>query len=125
MKNAIFAAAIALSAAMPARAQTNEDYITLLLEQDTIRTFYSPCKFESLKPDLEVAEMQLYFSQGFKLIAKVKMPTHNKQGHGIPECMYTFVRHSRLAGTFREQLLWSKTVAPKNESQAPGIGDLP
>lgn len=96
MKTAILTALITVVTTTTAHAQSNQEYLNLLIDQDIVRTFYSPCNFHDLRTEIEVDEMQMYYRQGFVLLAKVKMPQPNPEVQTIPECMYSFVRKTHL-----------------------------
>lgn len=69
-------------------------YHVLLVEQDIVRTFWSPCSTSQLG-DVETEEIANYESQGFVLVAKILMPQLDSRAR-IPECQYTFVRRTNL-----------------------------
>lgn len=94
MKHAtlLIAALLMSSAALAGQS----DYHSLLVKNDVVRTFWSPCDLTKLRTDVELAEIDTYSKSGFILIAKIKLPATDENGMGIPECQYTFVRKSHL-----------------------------
>lgn len=95
MKKLIMIASVLLGTAQ-AHANKNQNfgYFPVLVEQDVVRMFWSPCRYQQLG-QIEREEIAMYENQGFVLAAKIAMPQPNN-GNRIPECQYTFVRKNAL-----------------------------
>lgn len=95
MKKLVLFAALMVSGAIQsvAHADSGTAYRELLVEEDVMRTFWSPCAERQLG-QVELEEIESYKNQGFVLIAKILMLQVGSQS--IPECQYTFVRQGAL-----------------------------
>lgn len=71
------------------------EYLGRVFDADSARAFYSPCDKKNLNEEIEIAEAKMYVRQGFKLVAKIRIPQSDPK-HLVPECAYLFVHSYSL-----------------------------